>query len=504
MYLNRVYFGAGAYGIDAAARRYFDRNASELTLPQAAMLAGVLPAPSALAPNRNPEGARQRAALVLQAMRDQGFIDAKEAEVALNEPAQASNLHMTRSDNYVADWVMEVLAYHVGTVDQDVVVETTIDLALQDAAQTALSDVLKEKGPEYKVSDGAMVALDGTGAIRAMVGGRNYAKSQFNRTVQARRQPGSAFKPFVYLAALERGYSPETILIDEPVTIGNWSPKNSTGKYIGPITLKAALAHSVNTVAAQLAAAVGPEAVVHTAQRLGINSPLAPNPSIALGTSEVTLLELTGAYAPFSNGGFAAMPYVIQKIRTVEGKVLFDRSGSGLGRVVSAENVALMNDMMRATVERGTGKRAAFEGWPTAGKTGTSQDFRDAWFIGYTANLTAGVWVGNDSNQPTKRATGGTLPSLIWSKFMAKAHEGVPVAELPGTEMVPSLLAAQRQQPTYTGGMPQPGAQPQPAEGDSRQLDDWIVETTQRQVQRVQEIRPIETGRSLLDRIFGR
>jgi penicillin-binding protein 1A len=442
MYLNRVYFGAGAYGIDAAARRYFDREASELSLPQAAMLAGLLPAPSTYAPNKNPEAAKRRAGLVLAAMQDEGYISADEAIQSRDAPAQAASLQMNRSENYVADWVMDVLPFYLGTVEQDVVVETTVDLKLQEAAEEALVGTLNAEGEKFGAGEGAMVALDGTGAVRALVGGRSYAKSQFNRAVDAKRQPGSTFKPFVYLTAIERlKLRPDTTRVDQPVTFGNWSPKNSHEGYKGPVTLKTALSLSINTVAAQLAYEVGPQAVVDTAKRMGINSPLAPNPSIALGTSEVTLLEMTGAYAPFANGGFAVVPYVIQRIRTTDGKVLFDRAGSGLGKVASIESVAMMNYMLQATVDEGTGTKAALAGWPAGGKTGTSQDYRDAWFIGYTANLTAGVWVGNDSNAPMKRVFGGTLPAAIWSKFMTEAHQGVPVAALPGVEIMDYLLA---------------------------------------------------------------
>src|SRR5687768_7426151 len=441
MYLNRVYFGAGAYGIEAAAHRYFDRDATELSLPQAAMLAGLLPAPSYYAPNRNPEAARQRAALVLAAMRDQGFISAEEEVAARDRPAQAASLDMSRSENYVADWVMDVLPFHLGSIERDVVVETTVDAALQGVAEQAIAETLDAEGAKVGASEAALVAVDGTGAVRAMVGGRNYAKSQFNRAVDARRQPGSTFKPFVYLTALERGLRPDTVRVDQPVSFGNWTPKNSHDEYRGPVTLKTALALSINTVAAQLAAEVGPEAVVQTARRMGINSALAPNPSLALGTSEVTLMELTGAYAPFANGGSAVMPYVIERIRTPDGTILFSRTGSGLGPVASPESVAMMNDMLQATVEMGTGSKAAIPGWQVAGKTGTSQDYRDAWFVGYTANLTAGVWIGNDDNAPMKRVFGGTLPATIWSKFMVRAHGGVAPKPLPGGDLLPMLMA---------------------------------------------------------------
>jgi penicillin-binding protein 1A len=316
MYLNRVYFGSGAYGIEAAAHRYFDREATALTVAQAAMLAGLLPAPSAYSPNKNPKAARQRADLVLAAMADQGYITQAELAQARDEPAKAATAHMTRSENFVADWVMDVLPFHLGSVERDVVVETTVDLQLQDDAEKALVETLDAEGEKYEVSEGAMVVLDGTGAVRAMVGGRSYAKSQFNRAVDAKRQPGSSFKPFVYLTAMERlGLRPDTIRMDQPVTFGNWSPKNSNNKYRGAVTLRDALADSINTVAAQLAVEVGAQAVVETARRMGINSPLNANASIALGTSEVSLLELTGAYAPFSNGGYAVVPFVIQRIR---------------------------------------------------------------------------------------------------------------------------------------------------------------------------------------------
>jgi penicillin-binding protein 1A len=500
MYLNRVYFGAGAYGIEAAARRYFDREAAELTLPQAAMLAGLLPAPSRYAPNKNPEAARRRAELVLAAMREEGFITSEDMTAAREAPAQAASLHMSRSENYVADWVMDVLPYHLGSVERDVVVETTLDLDLQEYATTALVETLEAEGEKFGASEGAIVAVDGTGAVRAMVGGRSYAESQFNRATDARRQPGSAFKPFVYLTAIERmGLRPDTIRVDQPVTFGNWSPQNSHREFRGPVTLKTALSLSINTIAAQLAYEVGPQAVVDTAKRMGINSPLAPNPSIALGTSEVTLLELTGAYAPFANGGYAVVPYVIQRIRTPEGDVLFERNGSGLGRVASLESVAMMNDMLQATVEMGTGTKAAIDGWPAGGKTGTSQDYRDAWFLGYTANLAAGVWVGNDSNAPMKRVFGGTLPATIWSKFMTKAHEGVPVAQLPGTDLIPTLLAQPAPGTDSGWGMAQVDPIEQ-ADNEAR-MRDWIL--NRHDGARPAAAQPSEERRGFFRRLFG-
>lgn len=437
MYLNRVYFGAGAYGVEAAAKRYFNKTVEEISIPEAAMLAGLLKAPSYYSPTGDFERSWERTRLVLVAMNDAGFIDRKQLDGFLGEPPRLATRHLTRSENYVADWVMDRLPSYIGTVNQDIIVETTVDMQLQRHAEYALVEHLRAEGETYGVQEGALVSIDGTGAVRAMVGGRDYSKSQFNRATQAHRQPGSAFKPFVYLTALEQGMHPQTVRVDEPVRIGNWTPENYNKKYRGPVTLRTALALSLNTVAARLAAEVGPQNVVNTAHRLGINSPLVSNASIALGTSEVTLLEMTGAYSTFANGGFAVLPHVITRIISEDGEVIYERQGSGLGRVVSLDNVAMMNSMLQATLEVGTGKRAVIPGWPAAGKTGTTQEFRDAWFVGYTANLTTGVWVGNDSNAPTKRASGGNLPAMVFATFMAEAHNGVEVAMLPGTDQVP-------------------------------------------------------------------
>jgi penicillin-binding protein 1A len=499
MYLNRVYFGSGAYGIESAATRYFNVDARDLTLAQAATLAGVLPAPSRYAPNKNPEAARQREMLVLAAMTDEGYITADEAKTAREAPVDASNFHASRTGNYIADWVMEVLPYHLGAIEQDVVVETTVDLDLQAAAERALSETLDEEGEKYGVGEGAMSVIDGTGAVRALVGGRDYAESQFNRAVDARRQPGSAFKPFVYLTAIEKlGYRPDTVMIDEPVTFGNWSPQNYDGKFRGPITLLDALSHSINTIAAQLADQVTPESVVQTAKRMGINSALGAVPSIALGTSEVSLLELTGAYVPFSNGGYSVLPFVVQRIRTPQGDVLFDRTDSEPRRVISIESVALMNYMLQATVEMGTATRAQFGNWPAGGKTGTSQNFRDAWFIGYTANLTAGVWVGNDTDAPTKHASGANVPSEIWSKFMKVAHHGVPVQQLPGTDLVAYLMGQPQPSAQVGFGFGEGGTPEERAANDARSRA-WLFGERPPPL----EPQPVERRRGFFERLFG-
>jgi len=432
LYLNRVYFGAGAYGIEAAAQRYFGKSARQLTLAEAAMLAGLVQSPSRLAPTHNPDGAVRRAAVVIADMAELNMIGDGAAKLALAHPARAIKPTGAGSVNYVADWVMDVVNDLIGNVDQDIVVDTTIDPALQAAAEQALVDTLNAKGDKFNIGEGALVAMTPDGVVRALVGGRNYGDSQFNRAVDAKRQPGSAFKPFVYLTALEHGLTPDTLREDAPISVRGWKPENFEHQYLGPVTLKQALADSLNTVSVRLTLELTPDAVIRTAYRLGIASQLEPNASIALGTSEVSPFELVAAYATFANGGLAIAPHVVQRIKSADGKVLYDRAMQPLGRIVDARYVAMMNAMMRETLVSGTARGASLPGWQAAGKTGTSQDFRDAWFIGYTAHLVTGVWLGNDDNTPTKRAVGGGLPVEIWSRFMRAAHAGLAPAPLPG------------------------------------------------------------------------
>jgi len=434
LYLNRVYFGSGAYGVEAAAQRYFGKSARNVTLAEAAMLAGLVKSPSRLAPNRNPEGAEARAQTVLAAMADAKFVTEAQAKASIGhlainvKPAGAGTI------NYVADWIGEVLDDLVGQIDQSIVVDTTIDPRLQAAAEAAVIDELAAKSVKFNVSQGALVAMAPDGAVRAMVGGRNYPESQYNRAVTAKRQPGSAFKPFVYLTAIEQGLSPETIRQDAPLDVKGWKPENYHHEYFGAVTLTQALAMSLNTVAVRLGLEVGPKNVVRTAHRLGISSKLDANASIALGTSEVSLTELVGAYTPFANGGFGASAHVVTRIRTLDGKLLYARQADQPSQVIEPRNVAMMNTMMQETLISGTARKAEIPGWIAAGKTGTSQDFRDAWFIGYTANLVTGVWLGNDDNSPTRKATGGGLPVEVWTRFMKAAHQGVPVASLPNSQ----------------------------------------------------------------------
>ena len=432
LYLNRVYFGSGAYGVDAAAEKYFGHTAKAVTLPEAAMLAGLMKAPTKLAPNHNEAAAVERANQVVAAMAQEGHITEAMAKVALSHPAHAVRGKGGGSLNYAADYVMDTLDETIGAIDEDIVVTSTIEPAKQAAAERALTDVLAKQGGKYGVTQGALVSLDGTGAIRALVGGRDYADSQFNRAVSARRQPGSSFKPFVYLSALEHGLTPDSVREDGPINVRGWQPENSSHKYFGPVNLTTALALSLNTVAVRLGLEVGPRSVVQTAHRLGIASELQPNASIALGTSEVTPLELVTAYVPFANGGIGVQPHIITKVRTADGKLLYARKGSSNGRVVDPQYVAMMNAMLTQTLAIGTAKKADLPGWEAAGKTGTSQDYRDAWFVGYTSQLVTGVWLGNDDNSPTKKASGANLPVEIWSRYMRDALKGMVVAGLPG------------------------------------------------------------------------
>jgi penicillin-binding protein 1A len=435
LYLNRVYFGSGAYGVEAASERYFGKSAKMVNLSEAAVLAGLMKSPARLAPNHNIKAANERAAQVITAMAEQGHITEAMAKLALSSPAQLVRQKGSGSVNYAADYVMDMLDDTVGAIDEDIVVTTTIDPKMQAEGERALTDELNAKGAKFGVAQGALVALDPDGAIKALIGGRNYADSQFNRAVSAKRQPGSSFKPFVYLTALERGLTPDSVREDAPITIKGWNPENYSRKYLGEVTLTQALSKSLNTVAVRLGQEVGPKAIVRTAHRLGIASDLEPNASIALGTSEVTPLELVTAYAAFANGGIGVQPHVITRVRTANGKQLYARRNANNGRVIEPQYVAMMNSMLEQTLQKGgTAEKADLPGWQAAGKTGTSQDWRDAWFIGYTSDLIAGVWLGNDDNEPTKKSSGGNLPVEIWSRFMKAALQGVPVAGLPSGE----------------------------------------------------------------------
>lgn len=433
LYLNRVYFAPNATGIEQAAHLFFNKSAIELSIIEAATLAGMLKAPTSYSPALHPEASAARAKLVINAMVQENYVSDVDAQSSIDAPSNIVSADYVPAKQYAVDWIAEQLPLLVKNFDQSIVVETTLDPVIQSSAEKALRRRLSESGKKLGVSEGAIVVLDTTGAVTAMVGGRSYKKSQYNRATKAKRQPGSAFKPFVYLTAFQNGYYPDSVEVDEPVTIAGWSPENYKQKYQGAVTLEQAFAQSINTVAAKLATAVGVENVALTAERLGIMSPLGHDASLALGTSEVTPLELTSAFVPFANGGRAVQPYVVTRITNREGKVLYLRGGNGLGQVVATRDLGAMNQLFRAVVQHGTGTKAQFGDFDIGGKTGTSQDYRDAWFIGFTPYMVAGVWMGNDDNSPTKNVTGGSLPALVWRDIMEPAHAGLIPAALPGS-----------------------------------------------------------------------
>ncbi len=438
IYLNRVYLGAGTYGVDAAAHRYFSKSAREVTLYEAAIIAGLLKAPTKFSPARDRERAAARAEQVLANMVDASLITQDQAAAAARQSVRLADVTSSRSNNhYFADWIVEQLGDFGGIENQDLTVVTTLDARLQAAAEAAVAETLTRDGPKAAAGQAALVAMTPDGAVRAMVGGRDYGGSQFNRATQALRQPGSAFKPFVYLAALEVGITPGNHFVYGPISIGKWQPHNYTNRYLGDITVADAFAQSINTVAVQVEMRVGVPRVVAAAHRVGITADLTNDASLALGTSEVTLLELTGAYAVFANGGMGVWPHGIAEIRDRKGKVLFQRSSTGLGRAIAPDIAAEMTELMTGVMTRGTGKGATIDR-PAAGKTGTTQDSRDALFVGFTADLVAGVWLGNDDNTPMNKVTGGTLPAQTWKTFMLAASKGMPVRPLLASP--PSIL----------------------------------------------------------------
>ncbi|MBI1239049.1 MAG: PBP1A family penicillin-binding protein [Alphaproteobacteria bacterium] len=434
LYLNRVYLGSGANGVDAAARRYFGLSAREVTLAQAAMLAAMTRAPARFAPTSDLDGARLRAALVLDAMIETGRLTHGEAYAARVIPAGAGTSTANIGANYFVDYAAEEVAALGIDMNQDLIVTTTIDPAIQQAAQETITQTLSGKGEDKSASQGAVVIMETTGAIRAIVGGRDYLDSPFNRATQAMRQPGSAFKPFVYLCAMEMGLTPSTIRWDEPVDIEGWKPANFGGTYAGPVTLDEAFSKSINTVAAALGQEVGIGNVVAAAARLGLRQPVEANRSLPLGTSEVTLVDLAGAYLPFANLGRSEQRHVVLAVKTPAGDELY-RYVPPVSEQVIAERVAReMNYLMADVVRFGTGRRAQLSGRPVAGKTGTSQDYRDALFVGYTADYLGAVWIGNDDNQPMDKVVGGNLPAEIWARIMATAHAGRTAKPLPGAD----------------------------------------------------------------------
>jgi 1A family penicillin-binding protein len=433
-YLNKVYLGAGAFGIDGAAQRYFNKSARDLTLAESAMLAGLIRAPSYLAPTRNLEAARERASLVLKTMVDNEFITQATAETADVDKivlAVNPNTQITSGSRYFADWVAAEARDLLGPLSADLTVQTTLNVILQELAESTLRRWLDGEGAKRNVGQGAMVVLDREGAVLAMVGGRDYDESEFNRATQALRQPGSLFKLFVYLAAFDAGMTPDTTLVDQPLKVDEWEPQNYGGQHRGTVTLRTAFADSINSVAVQLTETVGRGRVIGVARSLGVQSPLKPHPSLALGASEVTLLEMASAYAAMAADVKRVTPFGIRSIRGQSRKLHEHRPAPTAQQdAMLPWHRAEMLDLLISAVDRGTGKAAKLSS-PVAGKTGTTQEYRDAWFIGFTADIVAAIWLGNDDNAPTDRVTGGDLPARIWRDFIAAAYqlESVPQSQ---------------------------------------------------------------------------
>jgi penicillin-binding protein 1A len=446
-YLNTAYFGAGAYGVDAAARRYFGKKAGELSLAESAMLAGLVRAPSQLAPTRNFGGAKERQELVLQMMVETGALTAAEAETARGQKVSLRTPPETPpGTNYFVDMVAADVRRILGSSSGDLALRTTLNLELQRLAEGVIERRLEAEGVKKNVSQAALVALGKDGAILALVGGRDYESSQFNRATQAKRQAGSLFKLFVYLTALQRGYTPQSVVVDKPTQIGEWEPQNYSGGFRGSMTLRNAFAHSVNTIAAQLGDEVGIPAVIETAKRMGVQSTLPAVPSLALGSAEVSLMEMTRAFGSVAAGVQSIEPYSIRSIAGNSQQALYAKpaAGSDVAGQLAASR-AMMIDMLQAVVNEGTGKAARIPGAAVGGKTGTTQEYRDAWFIGFTPDLVVGVWVGNDDNSPTNRVTGGDLPANIWHDFVGRALPIVtraPQTARRNTETLGSAAAA--------------------------------------------------------------
>ena len=437
LYLNRIYLGSAAYGVDGAARVYFGKSARDLSLSEAAMLATLTRAPSVFSPRRDLAAAQERANVVLATMVETGAITQAQADEASAHPAVVVDRAQVDARNYYLDAAREEalkLASNNGerALSGDLTVHTTLEPKIQEAARRTARDVINGKGAQKaNVHETAIVVMKPDGAVSAMIGGVDYTESTFNRAVQAHRQPGSAFKPFVYLAALESGLSPWETRDDTPISINGWTPTNFGGRSYGTITLANAMAHSVNTIAVQVAQEVGVDQVVEAAKRCGITSKLEPNASIALGTSEVTPLELTSAYAVFASGGLKVHPYMVTQVNGADGRVLYQRKNTGEPERVIADHVMKdLTAMLFGVVSHGTGFSANLYDREAGGKTGTTQDYHDAWFVGFTTDYVTGVWVGNDDSTPMKGVTGGTIPATIWKSVMKVAEAGLPLKGL--------------------------------------------------------------------------
>ena len=442
LYLNRIYLGAGAWGVDAAAHTFFNKAPADLTIAEAAMLASFPKAPSRLAQQAQSTRAKERQAYVLDQMIEAGFI----TKAARDEAAAQKLVFATpKSDPFTShalDYAIERVADLLPNPPPDMVIKLSLDMKLQQAAQKAVENGISSMGRDRRASEGAAILVDNaTGAIRAMVGGRDYRKSKFNRATQARRQPGSAFKMFVFAAALEDGLTPGTVRFDMPVTIQNWRPRNYGGEYRGAVTLSEALAESLNTVAAQVGYEIGIPKVTALAHEFGITSDLHNFPSITLGSDEVTLYEMVAAFGVLAKGGLKISPYIIEEIRNSKGDLLYSNPVAQSPRIYPEDLAAQMNGMLSRVVVNGTGGAARFGGWDIAGKTGTSQEWRDAWFLGYTTRFVGGVWVGNDDDTPMARITGGEMSARIWANMMQVAHAGITPEPLPGAKKAEEYLS---------------------------------------------------------------
>lgn len=431
LYLNRIYFGSGLYGIDAASRYYFGVDPRRLNLYDAAVLAGLPKAPSRYNPMVDPVKSAERANIVLDAMAATGVLTEARAERSKKVRVRTARAADAGPGvRYFSDWVLDRVRDYVGYIDQDLMVYTTLDSRLQEIAEFNLERALDSNGAKARhVTQGALLAMTPDGAVRAMVGGRDYFESQYNRVTQARRQPGSVFKLFVYLAGLDKSLGSNDWMRDIEISVDGWEPRNFDRKHQGTMSIRDAVATSNNSIAVQMAMEVGLDKVIQKARDMGVSSELKAEPSLALGTSEVSMLELTGAYAIVANGGFAVFPHAVSKIVGRGGDVLYERSDDFPARLLNPLHAGEMNNMLSAVVAKGTGRNAIIDR-PAAGKTGTTSDYRDAWFIGYSAELVAGVWMGNDDGSPMDDVTGGGLPAILWRDFMLHAHQNIPVRSL--------------------------------------------------------------------------
>jgi len=436
LYLNRVYFGGGAYGIEAAAQRFFNKPASQLSVGEAAMLAGLLKSPTHYSPVGDAERAAARATIVLDKMVETHAITPEQRADAFAHPVKVSKTLASAYIQYFVDWVDGQTRQLLGQPTQDLVVETTLDLPLDGLAANAVRAAVA-KNYNLGVQQAALVSVDGAGRVRALIGGVDYGESQFNRAVDARRQAGSSWKPFVYLAAMEAGRTPDVMVVDEPFSIGDWSPHNYENRYLGTITIQKALMESINTVAARLADEVGRNTVASVAHRLGVLSPINTDPAMALGTTTVSPLEMAQAYMPFGNGGNLATAYGIEQIKTTDGKVLYRHKVDAKVNVIGNPPLSYMDQMMRAVVAGGTGTKAQIPGYDIAGKTGTTSDYKDAWFCGFTGGFTTVVWVGKDDATPMRKVTGGGPPAELWRSYMVQALPQLQVQRIPAGPPAP-------------------------------------------------------------------